>query len=296
MATATGGRGAAVSDGRPAGELGVRLSRSARVHWRQEMLGSPVAPDSRHMSPLAASESRACPEVTGCPRVPTAAVRVPCATLQIPSGLGLSWEVLESRGGHRDTQCRQMSVPQQEVPASRSPRAAAPARRSQRKPERQRRPRTTQERHPASRGHPDDPDDPNDRRARPCPPQAGVLWGCCPTCGAPTPPGLRPSSGRDPCHLCPPPVSSLSSFSISRSSSQRGGEELEDLMFVPRTRPTVLARGGPGAGADTTVVAGSSLSWSLSGASLPVSHRGFSGNMGSPRLPCHRARRSLINH
>ena len=67
-------------------------------------------PDSGHTRPCwPHSETRTCPEAAGCPRfTPAAALRVPCAALRIRSGVGLSREVLGSRDGHRDSECRQM--------------------------------------------------------------------------------------------------------------------------------------------------------------------------------------------
>ena len=66
-------------------------------------------PRQRHTRPCwPHSEPRTCPEAAGCPRFTPASMCVPCAALRIRSGVGLSREVLESRDGHRDTECRQM--------------------------------------------------------------------------------------------------------------------------------------------------------------------------------------------
>lgn len=131
------------------------------------------------------SESRARPEVAGCPRFTPQLQWVclvpPSRSPAAGGSRGRFWSREVDAGTHSVGRC--LSAPRDAV-APRSPPAAAPPAAARGSPQRQPRARTTQEGHLAPQGRPDDPGDPDDRRARPRPPQAGALRGAAHTARA----------------------------------------------------------------------------------------------------------------
>lgn len=143
----------------------------------------PLTADTRPHWPH--SEWRARPEVAGCPRF-TPQLQWVCLVPPFRSpaaggSRGRFWSREVDTGTHSVDRC--LSAPR-DATATRSLPAAAPLAAARGSLQRQQRPRTTQERHPAPQGRPDDPGDPDDRRAQPCPPQAGALRGAAHTARA----------------------------------------------------------------------------------------------------------------